>query len=218
MTVIYNNLIHAATNNYPRRTGRRNLGDVSIQKHMNLEKSDTSVNALKINDVSLTSPDKIAEEFNTYFSNVRSFLANSTAYSRVSFKQFVQPTHSKMLRFKLMPYSKVLNLLNSLSRSKATGLNKILGKILKAAACSSASSLTYIFNHAFIFCHFPSEWKVAKMLPLFKKGPRNLGKNYRPISISPSISKVMKRIMYDQLYKYFDKNSILSDLALVWFS
>ena len=108
--------------------------------------SDTSVNELKINDANLTSPS-------------------------VSFEQFVKPTQSKMLRFKLVPYSKVLNLLNSLSKSKATGLDKISGKILKAAACSIASSLTYIFNHALISSHFPFEWKVARLLPLFKKGP-----------------------------------------------
>ena len=72
------------------------------------------------------------------------------ADSSVSFEQFVKPTQSKMLRFKLGPHSKVLNLLNSMSKSKATGLDKISGKILKAAACSIASSLTYIFNHALI--------------------------------------------------------------------
>ena len=152
--------------------------------------SDTFVNELKMN----------AEPFNTYFSNVGLTLANSMADSSVSFEQFVKPTQSKMLRFKLVPYSKVLNLLNSQSKSKATGLDKISGKILKAAACSIASSLTYIFNHALISCHFPSEWKVARLLPLFKKGPRNFAENYRPISILPSISKIMERIMYDQLY------------------
>jgi hypothetical protein len=96
---------------------------------------------------------------------------------QVYYEEHVQ---SKMLRFKLVPYSKVLNLLNSLSKSKATGLDKISGKILKAAASSIASSLTYIFNHALISSHFPSEWKVARLLPLFKKGPRNLAENYRP--------------------------------------
>ena len=119
--------------------------------------SDTSVNELKVNDAMLTSPGEIAEAFNTYFSNVGPTLANSMADSSVSFEQFVKPTQSKMLRFKLVPYSKVLGLLNSLSKSKATGLDKISGKILKAAACSIASSLTYIFNHALISCHFPSE-------------------------------------------------------------
>ncbi|CAB3994585.1 Hypothetical predicted protein [Paramuricea clavata] len=111
----------------------------------------------------------------------------------------------------LVPYSKVLNLLNSLSKSKETGLDKISGKILKAAASFIASSLTYIFNHALISSHFPSEWKVARLLPLFKKGPRNLAENYSPISILPSISKLMERIMYDLLYEYLNENYLLSD-------
>jgi hypothetical protein len=90
-------------------------------------------------------------------------------------------------------------------------LIKYRGRYLKAAACSIASSLTYIFNHALISSHFPSEWKVARLLPLFKKGPRNLSENYRPISILPSISKLTKRIIYDQLYEYPNDNSLLSD-------
>ena len=75
------------------------------------------MNELKIHDANLTSPDEIAEAFNSYFSNVGPILANSMADSNVSFEQFVKPTQSKMSRFKLVPYSEVLNLLNSLSRS-----------------------------------------------------------------------------------------------------
>ena len=200
----YRNKI-ATQNNNPKEAWK------TINSLLGRSFSDTSVNELKINDANLTSPGEIAEAFNTYFSNVGPILANSMADSSVSFEQCVKPTQSKMLRFKLVPYSKVLNLLNSLSKSKATGLDKISGKILKAAACSIASSLTYIFNHALISSHFPSEWKVARLLPLFTKGPRNSAENYRPISILPSISKIMERIMYDQLYEYLDRNSLLSD-------
>jgi hypothetical protein len=183
----------------------------TINSLLGRSSSDTSVNELKVNDANLISPGEIAEAFNTYFSNVGPILANSMADSSVSFEQFVKPIQSKMLHFKLVPYSKVLNLLNSLSKSKASGLDKISGKILKAAASSIASSLTYIFNHALISSHFPSEWKVVRLLPLFKKGPRNLAENYRPISILPSINKLMERIMYDQLYEYLNENSLLSD-------
>ena len=200
----YRNKI-ATQNNNPKEAWK------TINSLLGRSFSDTSVNELKVNDANLTSPGEIAEAFNTYFSNVGSILANSMADSSVSFEQFVKPIQSKMLRFKLVPYSKVLNLLNSLSKSKATGLDKISGKILKAAASSIASSLTYIFNHALISSHFPSEWKVARLLPLFKKGPRNLAENYRPISILPTISKLMERIMYDQLYEYLNENSLLSD-------
>ena len=200
----YRNKI-ATQNNNPKEAWK------TINNILGRSFSDTSVNELKVNDANLTSPGEIAEAFNTYFSNVGPILANSMADSSVSFEQFVKPIQSKMLRFKLVPYSKVLNLLNSLSKSKATGLDKISGKILKAAASSIASSLTYIFNHALISSHFPSEWKVARLLPLFKKGPRNLAENYRPISILPTISKLMERIMYDQLYEYLNENSLLSD-------
>ena len=51
---------------------------------------------------------------------------------------------------------------------------------------------------------------MARLLPVYKKGPRSLPENYRPISILPAVSKLMERIVYDQLYRYFNENSILS--------
>ena len=38
---------------------------------------------------------------------------------------------------------------------------------------------------------FPDEWKIARVIPLFKSGHRNMPENYRPISILPAISKIM---------------------------
>ena len=45
----------------------------------------------------------------------------------------------------------------------------------------------------------------------FKKGDVNSLNNYRPISLLPAISKIFERIIYDQLYAYFDNNNILSE-------
>jgi hypothetical protein len=50
-----------------------------------------------------------------------------------------------------------------------------------------------------------------KLLPLYKNGQRNIPGNYRPISVLPAISKIMERIMYDQLYDYLTKFELLSD-------
>jgi hypothetical protein len=63
-----------------------------------------------------------------------------------------------MSRFKLVSHIKVLKLL---SDSKAIGLDKISGKILKIAAPTIPQSLTHIFNHAIITSCFPHEWKVV---------------------------------------------------------
>ncbi|EDO31022.1 predicted protein, partial [Nematostella vectensis] len=88
-----------------------------------------------------------------------------------------------MSRFKLVSNTKVLKLLGCLSNAKATGIDKISGKILKCAAHAISPSLTYIFNNSIISNCFPDEWKMARVLPLFKKGSKTIPDNYRPISI-----------------------------------
>ena len=62
---------------------------------------------------------------------------------------------------------------------------------------------------------FPSEWKAAKVFPLFKKGQRSLLDNYRPISILPVVSKLMERILYHQIYEYFDQQNLFQTSNLV---
>ena len=99
---------------------------------------------------------------------------------------FVKPAQSKLDRFKLVSMSRVIKLLNGLSNRKATGLDKISGRILKLAANSIAPSLTHIFNHGLISNCFPDEWKMARLVPIHKTGPRDLLENYKPISILPA--------------------------------
>ena len=102
-------------------------------------------------------------------------------------------------------------MLQSISISKATGIDQIPGKILKLAAPAITQSLTILFNYSIVATElFPSEWKIAKVIPLHKSGPRNLLDNYRPISILPAISKVFKKILYKQLFNYLNTNNLIS--------
>ena len=100
--------------------------------------------------------------------------------------------------------------MSGLSSNKATGIDKISCKILKIAAPAIADSLTYIFNQAITLSSFPNEWKMARVIPLYKSGHRNLSGNYRPISVLPTISKIMERILYNQLYVYLTEFGLLS--------
>ena len=50
--------------------------------------------------------------------------------------------------------------------------------------------------------------KLAKVKPIFKKDDKNSFTNYRPISLLPSISKNFEKVIYDQLYAYFQSNNI----------
>ena len=95
-----------------------------------------------------------------------------------SFRLFVKPAKSKLDRFKLVSVSRVIKLLNGLSNCKPTGLDKISGRILRVATNSIAPSLTHIFNYGLILNCFPDEWKMAQLVPIHKKGPRDLIGNY----------------------------------------
>ena len=70
--------------------------------------------------------------------------------------------------------------------------------------------MTKPFNYSILNGVFPHDWKIAKVIPLYKKGLKTMLDNYRPISILPAISKAMENILYDQLYGYLSNSGILS--------
>jgi hypothetical protein len=70
--------------------------------------------------------------------------------------------------------------------------------------------LSHIFNQSLVSGIVPSILKIAKVIPTFKAGDNHTFSNYRPISILPSISKILEKIVYARLHDYIDKNTILS--------
>ena len=93
---------------------------------------------------------------------------------------------------------------------KATGLDNIPYKLLKIAADVVAPSLTCIFNQSLLTGLYPSDWKLAKVTPIFKNGSKTDLNNYRPISVIPAVAKIFEKIIYDQLYNYLNVNDLLT--------
>ena len=67
-------------------------------------------------------------------------------------------------------------------------------------------------NQSFIKGVFPNELKLAKVVPIFKQGNRELCQNYRPVSILPCLSKVFERLMYDRLISFLHKHRLICEL------
>ena len=105
--------------------------------------------------------------------------------------------------------STVEKLLKNLDTSKATGIDQIPARFLKDGASVISKHLTNIINLSIELDTFPSECKIAKLIPIFKKGAKTEAQNYRPISLLPLISKVIEKSIFDQVLEYLSKNNLL---------
>ena len=71
--------------------------------------------------------------------------------------------------------------------------------------------LKTIFESAIKSNHFPDSWEKGNIIPVHKKESKNLIKNYRPISRLPIFGKIFEKVIYNNLFKYFQVNKFLSD-------
>ena len=86
----------------------------------------------------------------------------------------------------------MFSLLTKLSKSKATGLDKIPARLIKECSGQIASSHCSIFNRSIVCGIFLVEWKCSKVIPLFKQGERSDLNNYRPISVTPFVANSLR--------------------------
>ena len=88
--------------------------------------------------------------------------------------------------------SMVLAALKALEVGKATGSDEIPAKLLKETAAVIAPSLCKIFNKSLQLGSLSSDWKLANVVPVHKKGAKDHVEYYRPISLLPTVSKVFE--------------------------
>ena len=94
---------------------------------------------------------------------------------------------------------KIKNVLHSLDPNKASGLDGLPGYILKKCATQLVSSLGELYNRSLVSSQIPRDWKLAHIIPLYKKGEKARVENYRPISLWPIVAKILKCCMFNCL-------------------
>lgn len=128
----------------------------------------------------LSNPEEIANHLNKHFASIGSNLASTIPTEKESISpEHVLTVKDSSFSLKNIESSAVLKLLKKLNVAKATSIaDKIANRILKIAAPIIYRSLTDIFNLSISSSVFPSEWKKAKVAPIFKSGGREDVNNY----------------------------------------
>ena len=104
-----------------------------------------------------------------------------------------------------------MKILNNLKPKPSCGYDGISTKLLKTCKLEICKSVTLIINQTLSTGILPDSLKVAKVIPLYKKGDKALFDNYLPISILPSISKIFERIIFNQINDHFTSHNLYYD-------
>ena len=100
-------------------------------------------------------------------------------------------------------------IISSLNNSNASGLDLIDTSVIKLVKSEILPAVTHIINLSITSRIFPTSWKRSKVIPLHKKDDLLNPKNYRPVAILPILSKILERVVFNQMISYLDSNGLL---------
>ena len=98
----------------------------------------------------------------------------------------------------------------ALKNNKSPGPDSIHPYILKACTQILCTPLTMLFHQSLTSGDLPCDWKRVHIIPVFKKGSRFKASNYRPISMTSTVDKVLESIISAEIFKFFANNDILN--------
>ena len=181
------------------------------------KKCQASTNiGLKINDEISFDKLSVAEKFNSFYTSVASKLVEKLPKCTNKFNSsFVFNFYSSKgvkpnsYNFSMVLESQVLKYIDKLGFNKATGLDGIPARFVKDSASIIANPLSHIINLSIIQGLVPDDLKLARVVPLHKKNDKTEVGNYRPVSILNIISKILERVIYDQMDGYLSENDLL---------
>ena len=104
----------------------------------------------------------------------------------------------------------VIKKLKKLDPSKSSGPDEIHPRVLKENATELAPALTVLYNNILTSHDIPKDWRTAIITAIFKKGAKSDPGNYRPVSLTCIICKILESIIYDFIMEHLIKNKLLS--------
>ena len=175
-------------------------------------KSSGSPNQLFYKGSLVTKPQQLADAQNEYFvdkiTTIRDNLPPPTSDPLGKLQTLM---HGRLCTFALCAVhpDEVEKIVSGLNNSTAFGLDNIDTFAIKLIKTEIVPALTHIINLSISTQEFPSYWKKSKIIPLHKKDDLLNPKNYRPVAIVPIFSKVLERVIFNQLLEYLTTNHLI---------
>ena len=175
-------------------------------------KSETKITiSTPVGDVS--DEQEVANSFNRFFVDKIELLKENIDpdYVKDPLEKIKEKIKNKNLNFSVKPVSvkEVTKIMKKMSKKKSKGNDGISQECLLKGLDVLATPLTKIINNSISTGIFPDQWKEAIVVPILKKGDAKELKNYRPVSCLASASKVLEKVVCDQLTRFAESHGLL---------
>ena len=149
----------------------------------------------------------MAENLNEYFSSV--FTREDISILPVLETKFKGREFDYLGQLIVTP-TMVAMKIRDMKDNKSPGVDGIPPKLLLEIVEQISIPLATVFNLSLEEGIVPLEWKEANIIPLFKKGSRNKSENYRPVSLTSVICKLLERLIKNHLVDFLVKNKLIN--------
>ena len=105
----------------------------------------------------------------------------------------------------------IVTKIKKLKDNKSPRIDGITPKLLKEIAEEISVPLAIMFNLSLHEGTVPHEWKHANVVPIFKKGSRRKAENYRPVSLTSVVCKLLESLLRDHMIDFLEKHNLLKD-------
>ena len=161
---------------------------------------------LEINGEFETDTEVISNHFNDYFSTIAHKLSDKIKPSKLSFDHYLNNPNPNSFYIEPVTKEEILDYIKTtLKANKSTGPNSLPSSLLKTVSDIICGPLSNIINNSFSSGIFPDFFKLAKVIPIYKKGLKLDCSNYRPISLLSNIGKIFEKVMNVKLTTFLNR-------------
>jgi len=178
-----------------------------VKENTNLLRNKSPTNNLNITP----------ECFNQYFTHIASNIVNNLPEPKTTFDSFIN-SYAMRLTFPSDTYSfspitqiELRDLTDKIKNKNSLDYHNMNLKIIKSVMNLIISPLTKLFNFSIRDSVFPKTLKVAKVVPVFKKGSTDELTNYCPISIIPTLSKLLEKALSNRISNFFESHKLFTE-------
>ena len=158
----------------------------------------------------ISEPKDVASSFNDYFSDIANKIIDGRKFEgNTPFQDYLPHRLSNSLAFHPTDKDEIINIISKFKTGKSCGPTSIPINIFQLIQLEVASPLAKIANLSFETGVQPEKLKLAKVIPIFKKGSKLSTENYRPISLLSNINKIFEKIVFERVYGFIEKHDVI---------